>query len=389
MDQLVIYFLSILIYLKSQQWKIFISCTGAVIAYYCVIFACVPSKVYWHNLYLSLFLFSFSFGCYMVPSNFPCFKIQKSYHKRAFLNVLKMIFLTLFTISMVRILLNYIALEDKSYNTIRVKIGVFDRFDVICFFRLGLFITIYYFVKIKNIVLKFLFLSFVFCVENCTLTKQNFCFICLGIFLFFLIKSIKSFRVSFLKGLILIFSISLYSIFFYWVKGGQFNTSRLSSNIAELSYITLDFAQNFNYCTYGESSFHTLIRNPKFVPKLDKISMNLWHGMDPFYDYAGINQANTPCPVGLYVDFRWFSLIFAFILGFCLQYYDKRCRHIAECINWQLCDTCFFVSYIACILSSLSFCIATVGSAFLAGGVGLMLVLSIVFFKLEFEISKH
>jgi hypothetical protein len=154
---------------------------------------------------------------------------------------------------------------------------------------------------------------------------------------------------------------------------------RISCAMASNSYKTLEYIRENHYFSYGMSSFGFFIKKWECGrKKLYRISYNLTFGAPIDTELLPATSCPTPCPVSLYADFRWFSLLFIFVLGAFLKLYDNTMINYLETEKDNSFST---AAYVLSMIFSLIFCMDCIGSAILSGGFGPMAFLSILGIK--------
>lgn len=359
-----LYICCFLLVMQSFGWKLKISTSYAFLGYSIWIFGFNPSLKQENNVYVSLFLLFFALGCFFFKkeTGFLNFLMTRLNHlKKTFLLKILNIFILL---SKILLICGCLCIYYKSfhssntYEAIRINGDIalgyfFDTF----FWGVFFVISVYWLVTMSRNFFRVCLLCVLVSICSITQTKSyGFeLFFCLILFIIFY-KKLNLIRIFVsLIGLIFVLKMVLLCCD-HMEDMTSFIKRRAGYAISDLGYLTMDFARENNYITYGKSSWGRCFLKKGEIT-LSKISMNLYHGCPPFYDYPGANCAPTSALVGLYVDFRYIGLIFAFILGAFLRRYDAFCfEFIAQgCQNKKL-NKLFIIFYVYNIYCTCTIC---------------------------------
>lgn len=377
-----LYLLSFYLVFRSLiKTKTYLTCCSLVLVYYTCIYAFNPSEVSWNNDYLASFIVCFALGTLFYPlGNFLSRPINLNKNQKQVLkNLVLGLLAVLVFVATIHVALKWFYCDDKSYMGIRLlrKLNL-SYWDYVIFFKFTLFVYTLILVKTKSKMVRcFLFLLFVALL--CLPMHKTL------VFYFFLVLILCSLlkKQEKIKN-IFIFGIVIFILCFCTIC--MFNKRLLSYESvirrgfklpAKISYLTLNWAKEQKYITYGSSSFGSLIKSTELT--LNKKTMNLYNG-DDVNKRDTLGGANTPMPIPLYVDFQYGALIFAFLLGFCLRIYDEiALLHFRKCGY----TTCTTLAYCCSLVLSLQFNITALGTALLSGGVFFYAILTFIFSKLE------
>lgn len=381
---ILLYLLSFYLVFRSLiKTKTYLTCCSLVLVYYTCIYAFNPSEVSWNNDYLASFIVCFALGTLFYPlGNFLSKPINLNKNQKQVLKKLVLgLLAVLVFVATIRVALKWFYCDDKSYMGIRLLLKLnLSYWDYVIFFKFTLFVYTLILIKIKNKMVRcFLFLLFV-AILSMPMHKSLVFYFLLMLALYSLLKKQEKIKnVFILGGMILFFGFFIMCMFNKRLVFYKKFSSRCFSAVSKISYLTLNWAKEQKYITYGSSSFGSLIKSTELP--LAKKTMNLYNKKNVnSRDSLSGAGANTPMPIPLYVDFRYGALIFAFLLGFCLRIYDEiALLHFRKCGY----TTCTALAYCCSLVLSLQFNITALGTALLSGGFFFYTVLLFIFSKLE------
>ena len=386
-----LYLLSVLCLYLSFRKKLCLSCCYLFCFYFCGVYFLKQSSVSWHNYYLVSFLLCFSLGAGVCRnlSILPCinFGQLKDFLKK----VLYVIFSLLFLFVACRIVYGWIFIE-KSFVNIRHNLGLnISYWENIIFFRVSLFILPLVVFSIRNRFFKIFFWFLFLVVLLIPLHKTIVFFYCMIILLTWVLLKNKNIILSLKQS----FSLAVSGCFIIWLVMCLFNkrvlpllqtvSLRPFLSVSKICYRGLEYSEKNNIHTYGIASFKKLF-SPFFRNHMDfsKELFTFCHGIPKEKNAPGVSM-NTPSPIPLYLDFGWFALIFAFLLGVYLKTIDTLM--INFCRNNKI-TLPVAISYSCCLVGSSMFMITAMGTALLSGGMFLYSVLLFLFINLERNAQK-
>ena len=352
--------------------------------YYLLVYFPWQANTDWKDCYLASFLLCFSLGsCFYF--NLPILFINsvraKNFIKKSILGV----FAFLFLLAACRIIYRWTFIQ-KTYVNIRLLLALnISYWEYLCFFKISLFVLPLFVFSLKNKYLKIFFWLLGFCVLLIPLHKSLVFFYCLICFFSWFLVRTNNHLVLKLKTIFIFVSFVYFCI---WSIFCVFNKSilplssilaRTFTSVKKISY--LNYAYKNKVYTYGSSSFakvyHLFSKDGRIA--LDKKIMSLYSNVDESKLLPGAG-ANTPAPIPLYEDFRWFALIFAFLLGMYLKTLDELM--INFCKNNKI-TAPITVSYSCCLVGSSMFMVTAMGTTLLSGGMFLYSVLLFLLINLD------
>lgn len=325
-----LYILSLCIIVKSFRYRLYLSAVYALTVLHCMIFWLHPSGIFWIDCYFAGYLFFISVGslCARHKSLVAPYLFLRNKGIKKVLWVL----LTVMSVGGAGYIMisRWDVFFSRNYKVLRISDPLISsRFHWFVFYIGVPFYSLLMILRLKN---KFLG---VLCFIGVSYWLSFFCFshacarlLMVAILAIFLKVTgdtkLSIFRLLFLATVLIFMPIFVVSTTFYKKVYSVYD--RIVLDESRMSYPTIEFVEKSNWHTYGSCSFshlYALFASPKFPVGL--VTLNLTCNRPPFTqpprDEVG-KSAPSSSAVGLYADFRLFSFIFAFFLGFLLKSVD-------------------------------------------------------------------
>ena len=388
-----IYLLSGLCLWLGFKRNLYFSTCYLFLGYFFLVYFPWQISTSWKDYYLASFLLCFSLGsCFYF--NLPTLFVNSDRSKNLVKKIIVGVCGFLFLLATSRIIYRWLPIQ-KNYVNIRLLLALnINYWEYLCFFKISLFILPLFSFSLRNKFFKIFFWLLSACVLCIPLHKSLVFFYCLvSFFSLFLMKNTN--RLVLKCKTVFIFACIIY--FFIWLIFCIFNqrflplssvVSRTFTSVKKISYLGLDYAYKNKVYSCGASSFskmYCLFSKNKVQQRLDKKILSLYAGVDESKISSGAG-ANTPTPIPLYVDFGWYALIFAFLLGMYLKTIDILM--INFCSDNRI-TPLIAISYSCCLVGSSLFMITAMGTALLSGGILLYSVLLFLFMNLERKPKKE
>ncbi len=386
-----IYLLSGLCLLVGFKRKLYISACYLFFGHYFLTYYPLQANTDWKDYYLASFLLFFSLGScfhFNLPNLFINSARAKNFIKKSIFGVSSFLCLLVNC----RVVYRWIFIQ-KTYVNIRYHLALnMSYWERVVFFAINLFVLPLFVFSLKNKYLKIFFWLLCSCILWISLCKAlvfYYCLICL--FSWFLLKT-GNINVSKLKV-----ALFLTTVFFSTYIPFSFYTGTIASPHAVLerlfpcvkrySYVLLDYSYKNKLYTYGSSSFYKLYHlfspNKERIP-LEKRAIAILYNIDESTIQPG-RSAGSSTPVSLYVDFGWFALIFAFLLGTYLKTVDilmiNFCRNNKITLPVAIAHSC-------CVTGSTMFLSNGMGATLLSAGMFFYSVLLFLFINLDKKLQK-